>query len=269
MHTCHPRSLNHTGQNNTEAIQQARTSLIRNVEFFITVTVKDRINYVKLFAENLAWQNMSNRADVHVFDNGSRQFSAADLRTWFPHATIHSLDSLQDPDVATRRAFEYFIAESSIPILVNLDSDSLLHPEWASFVRKILPQSDGVLSLYHSAAPHHPTFNCSDVTCNKKTTGALGLVFHREVLKDALEQVVESESVKQQGFDWALCYYLTRMGKTIFVPLHSLILHYGLHGAHGDGAGHVEVDKGFNLSHFPPTIRAQARFYAENKFIVD
>ena len=252
-----------------DSTQQSLAPLMLNNEFFVAVTVKDRISYVKLFAENFAWLNVSILAEVHVFDNGSKQFSNADLTMWFPYATIHPLDTIQDPDLATRRAFEYFIEMSSSRILVNLDSDSLLHPGWVRFVRQILPQSDGVLSLYHSAAAHHAAFNCGDVTCEKNSTGALGLVFQRDVLKDVLDNVVESRFDSKQPFDWAVCFYLNRIGKTIIVPLDSLVLHFGLHGAHGDGLSHVEFDKGFNLTPFPTPIRAQVKFFLENKFVVD
>ena len=166
----------------------------RHREVFVAVTVKDRINYVKLFAENLEWLNISCVADVHVFDNGSKQFSASDLQNWFPYAVIHQLDTLQDADMATRRAFEYFISSSNLTTLVNMDSDSLLHPDWATFVSQVLPESDGALSLYHSAAPHHPSFNCNNITCEKKTTGALGMVFERKILEDALDNVAASKN---------------------------------------------------------------------------
>ena len=238
-------------------------------DIFVAVTVKDRISYVKLVAENFAWLEINKRAEVHLFDNGSRQFSLADLKIWFPYATVHSLDTLQDPDMATRKSFEYFIDMSTSQILVNFDSDSLLHPDWERFVRQVLPQSDGVLSLYHTAAAHHPSFNCGDVTCSKNTTGALGLVFDRALLRDVLDNVVESRSKAKQPFDWALCDYLQSIGKVILVPRDSLVLHFGLHGANGDGINHVEYDTGFNLTPFPAPIRSQVKFFLENKFVVD
>lgn len=247
----------------------SRPPTLTHRDIFVAVTVKDRINYVKLVAENFAWLEMSTLAEVHVFDNGSKQFSTADLKTWFPYASIHPLDTLQDPDMATRRAFEYFVDMSSSRILVNLDSDSLLHPEWESFVRQILPESSGVLSLYHTAAAHHPSFNCGDVTCSKNSTGALGLVFQRDLMKEVLENVVESRSDAKQPFDWAVCDYLISIGKVILVPRDSLVLHFGLHGANGDGIHHVEYDTGFNLDPFPAPIRAQVKFFLENKFVVD
>ena len=236
---------------------------------FVAVTVKDRINYVKLFAENLEWLNISCVADVHVFDNGSKQFSASDLQNWFPYAEIHQLDTLQDADMATRRAFEYFISSSNLTTLVNMDSDSLLHPDWATFVSQVLPESDGALSLYHSAAPHHPSFNCNNITCEKKTTGALGMVFERKILEDALDNVAASKNGRGEGFDWALCSYLENKGKKILVPRHSLVFHYGLHGAHGDGSSHVEVDAGFDLGALPVVLRGQVRFFLEHKFVMD
>ena len=241
--------------------------LERKRNFLVTVTVKDRINYVKLFAENLAWLNMSCHAEVHVFDNGSRQFSTSDLQMWFPFASIHPIDTPHDADMVTRRAFTYFITSSNISTLINLDSDSLLHPDWSNFVNHVLPLSDGALSLYHSSAPWHQSFNCNEVTCQKNTTGALGMVFRRDVIEDALKVVHASKEKERDSFDWALCSYLQGAGKKILVPRRSLVLHYGLHGAHGDGSSHAEVDEGFDLSTLPATLRGQVRFFLENKFV--
>jgi len=236
-------------------------------EIFIAVTVKDRISYVKLFAEHANWLNISDLADVHVFDNGSRQFSIMDLQSWFPCATIHEMDTLHDADIVTRRAFEFFISNSSCRTLINVDSDALLHPEWQNFVRKVLPHSDGAISLYHSAAPYHPSSNCNEITCEKKTIGALGMVFRREVLQEALSEVQASKTKEKDSFDWALCAYLIKSGRKVLVPRQSLVLHFGLHGAHGDGSSHVEVDKDFNMSSLPTTTRAQVRYFTENKFV--
>ena len=239
----------------------------RERNFFVVVTVKDRINYVKLFAENLAWLNMSCHSDVHVFDNGSRQFSISDLQIWFPYASVHPIDTLHDADMATRKAFEHFITSSNISTLINLDSDSLLHPDWSNFINQVLPLSDGALSLYHSSAPWHKSFNCNEVTCQKNSTGALGMVFRRDVIVQALKVVQASKEKERDSFDWALCSYLQGAGKKILVPRHSLVLHYGLHGAHGDGSSHVEVAEGFDLSSLPAPIRGQVRFFLEKKFV--
>lgn len=257
----------HSNETGRESLSKTSTQQ-EKTEIFIAVTVRDRINYVKLFAEHAVWLNLSDTADVHVFDNGSRQFSITDLQSWFPDAAIHEIDALPDADIVTRRSFEFFISHSNSSVLVNLDSDSLLHPGWAKFVQQVLPRSDGALSLYHSSAPYHPSSNCNDLTCEKKTTGALGMVFRREVLQDVLNHVNESKTKVRDSFDWAICAYLANTGRNILVPKQSLVLHFGLHGAHGDGSAHVEVAEGFNISSLPKTTRAQVEYYLENKFVV-
>lgn len=138
--------------------------------YLVVVTVKNRVSYVKLLAENLQWLNIQEHADVNVFYGESNEYGMNDLHQWFPFAEIHSIET-KNPDDACRNAFEHFFHHHSHEVVINLDSDALLHPSWFSFLEKILDKSDGVLSLYNSAAPYHVSFACDELTCQKKCDG--------------------------------------------------------------------------------------------------
>ena len=235
-------------------------------KYALLITVKNRVSYVKLLSENLHYVHVTDVADVFVFDNGSTEFSPSDLEAWFHKATVIEINCIHDADVVTRQAFEFFSSNLTHDILVNIDSDALLHPTWSNFIDEVLPRSDGILSLYNSGAPYHRSFNCTHVTCQKNTTGALGMVLRREILSEALKMVNNSKSKPGDQFDWALCKYFMQHRLSIYVPRSSLLLHYGVHGAHGTGSKHVEQAVDFDMAVLPIAMQSEARFYLHGKF---
>ena len=233
---------------------------LKEKRYLVVVTVKNRVSYVKLSAESLRWLNIQEHADVDVFYGESDEYGIDDVHQWFSFAEIHSIEA-KSPDDACRNSFEHFFHHHSHEVVINLDSDALLHPSWFSFLEKNLDKSDGVLSLYNSAAPYHVSFACDELTCQKNTTGALGIVITRHVLADVLDKVEGGID-----FDWRFCKFFQDTNRKIIVPANSLIFHYGRVGAHGDSSmNHVEQAFRFNFSSFPRPIRAQATFYADGK----
>ena len=57
-------------------------------------TVKDRLGYVRLLAMNMNWLGLGQMEDVevHIFDNGSSNFTLSDLGAWFPLAVVHKVE---------------------------------------------------------------------------------------------------------------------------------------------------------------------------------
>ena len=252
--------------NNERIPEEALERPVTQKKYAFVVTVNNRVSYAKLLAENLRYVRVPEIADVFVFDNGSTEFRPSDLKTWFHKARVIETNCIHDADVVTRHAFEFFLRNLTHEILVNIDSDALLHPTWSTFIDEVLPRSDGVLSLYNSGAPYHPSFNCNHVTCQKNTTGALGMVLQRTVLTEALQMVNNSKSKVADQFDWALCKFFIRRGLRIYVPRRSLLLHYGMHGAHGSGSKHVEQAVNFDMAALPIAMQSEARFYLHGKF---
>ena len=252
--------------NNERIPEEALKRAVTHKKYAFVVTVKNRVGYVKLLSENLKYVRVPEIADVFVFDNGSTEFRPSDLETWFHKAKVIETNCIHDADVVTRHAFEFFVRNLTHEILVNIDSDALLHPTWSTFIDDVLPRSDGVLSLYNSGAPYHRSFNCNHVSCQKNTTGAFGMVLQRIVLAEALQMVNNSKSKAGDQFDWALCKYFIRRGLRIYVPRRSLLLHYGIHGAHGSGSKHVEQAVNFDMAALPIAMQSEANFYLNGKF---
>ena len=231
--------------------------------FMLVCTVKDRRGYVRLLAMNVDWLGLGQMDDVdfHIFDNGSSNFTLSDLQVWFPHAVVHSVErQFKSPDVATRYAFEHFVQKTQHDVLVNIDSDMLLHPNWRSFILNTLPISDGFLSLYRTAAAHHYTRYCTENVCSKVTVGAMGMVLARTLVDRMLSAVSEAKEAPGP-FDWAAVAYFNSIPNfQILVPARSLALHYGLHGSHGLGH-HEELSVDFDSSPFPEDIKRAIEFF--------
>tara|TARA_B100001540_G_scaffold294659_1_gene294799 strand:- start:592 stop:1578 length:987 start_codon:yes stop_codon:yes gene_type:complete len=227
----------------------------------LVFTTKNRYGYVRLLADSLEYIKAYEHAHIHVFDDGSTDFSIQDLNDWFPYAQVHESDH-RHPDMTIRHSFEWFIDESDDNILITIDSDTLLHPNWNAFIDTHITTS-GVLSLYHSAATYHKSVNCNGVTCEKKSTGSMGMVMTRRIVKDMLLNM-HSAKHKTAAFDWGFVNYFEMKGIKIIVPKKSLALHYGMYGAHGSG-NHVEVANTFDFTPFPEDITTKANQFLKNK----
>lgn len=227
----------------------------------LVFTTKNRYGYVRLLAESLEWMKAYEHAHIHIFDDGSTDFTIQDLKYWFPYAHVHESDH-RHPDMSIRHSFEWFENESNDDILITIDSDTMLHPDWNDFIDTHINRS-GVLSLYHSAAKYHKSVNCNNVTCEKKSTGSMGMVMSRHVLEDMLHNMHNAEH-EEAAFDWGFVGYFKKKGIKIIVPKNSLALHYGMYGAHGSG-NHVEVANTFDFTPFPDYIKKKAKAFLKNK----
>lgn len=227
----------------------------------IVSTVMGRVGYVRLLSETLDWLNVYDKSTVRLFVDETRELKVPEVKRMFPRAKVqkivHEFKPKTSPDIATRMAFEYFY-RSGYGILLNIDSDTALHVNWYSFINSHLETSHGVLSLYNSAA--HGSLRCSAELCEKATIGAMGVVMSRRLVGEVLANVPR----RLGEFDWGFVEYFQSRGITILVPKRSLALHYGMHGANGDG-NHTEKAIGFDENIFPKAIAEQIEKFVQGE----
>ena len=227
----------------------------------IVVTIKERIGYVELLADILDWLEVYDKASVHLFVDETPALTVATVISMFPSAEVHPVQHTFYPetsaDISTRIAFEYFY-RSGFDIIVNIDSDTALHPDWLNFIQRNLKHSRGVMSLYNSAV--HPTNSCSDEVCWKDSIGAMGVVMTRQMVGDVLENV----PYRIDSFDWGFVDLFRAQGVQVTLPRKSLALHYGMHGSNGNGS-HIEHGLGFDESVFPDHIRERVDQFVGGK----
>ena len=106
--------------------QVAETNVVmepNKINKSLVFTTKNRYGYVRLLAESLEWMKAYEHAHIHIFDDGSTDFSIQDLKDWFPYAHVHESEH-RDPDMSIRHSFEWFENESNDEILITIDSDT-------------------------------------------------------------------------------------------------------------------------------------------------
>ena len=244
---------------NRPFVRGASTSLGQSDSIMVVATVKERVGYVRLLAATLEWLRVYEFSPVWLFVDETAAFGISDVRAILPRAivskVVHEFLPRTSPDMSTRVAFEKFY-ESDYDILVNIDSDTALHPAWREFILAHINQSYGVLSLYNSAA--HPMRSCSNGLCVKDTVGAMGVVMTRQMVGKILQNVPR----RLKAFDWGFVDFFRSNGITALVPQNSLALHYGMHGSNGNGS-HIEHAVGFDESVFPDAIRQRIEFFLQ------
>ena len=109
------------------AEQVAETNVVmepNKINKALVFTTKNRYGYVRLLAESLEWMKAYEHAHIHVFDDGSTDFTIEELKDWFPYAHIHESD--QGIQYVYTTCFQWFENESEDDILINID-DTMLH----------------------------------------------------------------------------------------------------------------------------------------------
>ena len=219
----------------------------------LVATIKGRVGYAKLLSDSFEWLKVYDIASVQLFVDETSELSLSSVQEMFPRSQVHLVEHefkpQTSPDISTRMAFEHFF-HSCHEILLNVDSDSLLHPGWSHFVETHLDVSHGLISLYNSAV-HRCTYFADDY-CIKGTIGALGVVMTRDKVGEVLDHVPR----RLGEFDWGFVRYFQSKNSTFVVPMKSLVLHYGMHGTNGDGR-HPETAVDFDESVLPESIRGR------------
>ena len=111
-------------------------------------------------------------------------------------------------------------SKSEYDILLTLDSDLLMKNNWKEFIYEHIDKT-GVISLYHSNAPHHKTTDCNGKVCRKHSMGNAAAVMKKEIVKKMLKHN------KHHLFDWGWVKYFEKNGIYMYVPEKSIVMHYG------------------------------------------
>ena len=227
-------------------------------KMIVLLTTYNRKGYIDTFSQ---WINTDPAYrlgcfDLFVRDDASSQYGESELRKWFPRALVVVEKKRGKADRNTRSNFEWFV-DSDYDIMVNVDSDSILDPSWYDFITNNMP-NDGFATLYHSNAIHHKTLNCDgELWCNKGSTGALGMVMSKSLVKSML--VANKNSL----FDWGIIEWLKTQNIPIRAPQKSLTLHYGYYGQNNSPSNMLELADGFDMDSIDPELQACVDWWLE------
>ncbi len=224
-------------------------------KIMIGIPMKNRRGYVKFHAKILTQYNKIDSKDIFIFDDFSDEYGEEELRNWYGK-DIHYFRSEKalGADGNTRLLFNEFL-KSEYDILLTLDSDLLMKNNWKEFIHDNIDES-GVISLYHSKAPHHKTTDCNGKRCRKHSMGNAAAVMTKDIVRNMLK-----EHNNYQNFDWGWVEYFKKHGIHMYVPQNSIVMHYGKVGQNNDCENVLEVAKNFDRSHLPDWIKSGLEYY--------
>ena len=216
----------------------------------VMLTSYNRKGYLETFSKWLASDPsyISGKFDLFVRDDQSSQYDKTQLKKWFPKAyvTIESVHHRSDRNI--RLNFEKFV-NMDYDLLLSIDSDSILDPSWHSFITENMPK-EGFATLYHSSAKWHKTHHCRDgVWCHQSSTGSLGMVLSKELIRKMLLENHNS------GFDWGIIDWLKKQKIPVRAPKKSLVLHYGYYGQNNGPRSMHELADNFDMTSIHKSVR--------------
>ena len=198
----------------------------------IGITSYNRANYLEKCAKSLVVIDNLNNCNVRIYDDCSTEYDTAFLKKLFPYAKeIIRREKNMKSDKNIALMYENFL-NTGDDILINADSDLIFRADVITLVNKLLPKTDGILSLYNSTI--HKSIEEIDVDGEKllikNDLGSAGTVFSREIVEKIMKNVNSGIN-----FDWRWSEYLKNSGYKILCVKNSYVQHLGLEGQNNDG----------------------------------
>jgi len=218
----------------------------------VAIPTYNRAGYVQLCATALNKTIHPN--DVWIFDDHSTEYTAGDLQKWFGSHSVQRNAKRFKADKQARHILEWFVG-TDYDWLITLDSDLIVRPDWLELLRGMLPHTQGVMSLYHSGNPNHPTLHCDPNLCEMKSLGNAGVAWSKVLAKKMLVDMTQSD-----GFDWGWTEWLRKQKIPQYAAKDSLVLHVGMHGTWGADSKR-EKSVGFPMDKLSPDVRGRAELF--------
>lgn len=219
----------------------------------VAVPTHNRIGYVQLTSKALRGTVPAN--DVWVFDDQSDEYKHKDLASWYGTEHIFISKRRLKADAMARHILEWFVS-SQYDVLVLLDSDLLVAPNWLDSLHAGLRDSKGLLSLYRSGAPKHKSLRCGGVLCEQPSMGNAGTVWRRSIAEKMLSEM----SNREGGFDWGWSEWCTKNRVPMQALKSSAVLHIGMHGSWSHETT-AEKSVGFPMNELTEDIRKKAEHF--------
>ena len=217
----------------------------------VAVPTHNRIGYVQLTSSALK----GGAENVWIFDDTSTEYSTNDLRQWYGTEHVWQSKKHLKADAMARHILEWFLT-TKYDVLVLLDSDLLVSPNWLSKLRDGLRESTGLLSVYRSGAPKHKSSSCDAVLCRQPSMGNAGTVWRRALAKRMLSEMPNRDG----GFDWGWSEWCSNNNIPMEALKESAVLHIGVHGSWSHEST-VEKSVGFPMKELSVDVRERANIF--------
>jgi len=219
----------------------------------VAVPTHNRIGYVQLTSKALRGTIPAN--DVWVFDDQSDEYKHKDLASWYGTEHIFIAKRRLKADAMARHILEWFVS-SQYDVLVLLDSDLVVAPNWLDSLHDGLRDSKGLLSLYRSGAPKHRSLRCGGVLCEQPSMGNAGTVWRRSIAEKMLSEMPNRDG----GFDWGWSEWCVKNKIPMETLLQSAVLHIGMYGSWSHESS-AEKSVGFPMQTLSVDVRQRAEHF--------
>lgn len=209
----------------------------------LAIATYQRVDYIERMSASLLASVDISRVSVRVYDDASPGLTEEQLSAYFPYAEeIVKRPRNLKADANMAQIFEDFL-NTGDDLLLLADSDLIYRPGWLDVALSVLPETDGVLSLYNSRL-HPVQLLCEGKAYNlKKDLGAAGTLMTRERVCD----IVDAE-MPPVAFDWAWSNLFISRGIRLCCLQESYIQHIGVIGQNNHGS---VADFDFALNFYP------------------
>jgi hypothetical protein len=178
-------------------------------------------------ATSLYESDLSTNHHIRIYDDGSTEYNACELREMFPTAVsvVRNKVNLKADKNIYQMYYDFVKREEGY--FFNADSDIIFNKNWLNISMELITKTKGVLSLFNSNGHREDEVIDCDLLI-KKTVGSAGTLFTKERLQELLEYFNSMDIVK--GFDWHWSEYFTCNNIPIFCVRESLVQHIGYKG---------------------------------------
>jgi hypothetical protein len=210
----------------------------RPADVLIGITTRNRGEIVARAAFSLGQAERIGEARLLVIDDASTEYGIDFLRGLYPPGTEFTRRETPSGSAsfAARYLMETFLQREEA-VLLCLDSDLVVAPDFLLRACAELPRTEGLLSLFH--AHSHPGVE-QDGLLLKKSVGFAGTVWTRALAREVMAVVPASDQL-----DWDVCRYLERVNRRIYCLPHSAVQHIGL--TFGQFSSFVHADHGLSF----------------------
>lgn len=219
----------------------------------IVTTVHNRLEYVKQFAKTIKETllsrvisyGQSTLVEHWIVDDGSSDPAILpllyDLEKTCPWIRPLYRRVPLGVDRSVLTAIYQILSTKGVDILVVLDSDMIVKPNWLSRMLEVWPQLDnpGALSAFN-CAKHTIGGEVLPGVVTKASLGGASLMVDAQWLRelDLLGRWTPRWGKDIPGWDWVFTEECAKAGKRLYALTPSLAQHIGILGAHSPNTGH-------------------------------
>lgn len=228
----------------------------------VGVPTFNRAQFVELHARSLCDSRLPPDTIIIVIDDVSTDYDLDYLQAVFPKGSDIRRRSRTSgaADYAVRDVTQQLVMTNADAVMV-LDSDMLVAENFLEVGAQLLPQTDGILSLFNT--PSHAAYGSRGPFVLKKTIGSAGALWRRDLAEKVLANVAPGYK-----WDWRFCTFLTEAGYEICATRNSLVQHLGFAAGENSSLQSGDYGVGFsdNSSRSGYALLEQAVLFSQSGF---